>query len=352
MEILYIGSDFSGGKSGGNIVRKNNHDILKKIFKDKMHSYLFNINRDKKKILKNYLLLQFNGQTKEMEREIFKKIKGNNIDVIFFDGSFYGNLSEKIKKKYKNIKIITFFHNIEKNYYRDRLKIENKFFMIVYLSVVYNEKLAIKSSDEIILLNEREEKELVKNYKNILGNKKINIIPIFMKDKYDEKIKLQKCDYDYLFIGSYFFANVQGISWFVEEVLPNIKGKLLVIGNEMEKLKKVFRDTEKLEIKGTVESLDKYYYEDNIIVSPIFLGSGMKTKTIEALMYNKTIVGTKEAFIGISDIDSVGYECNTKEEYIEILTKEIEKKNSRELFLANFSLEIVEKKYRKIMGEI
>ncbi|WP_264525318.1 hypothetical protein [Flavobacterium sp. N502536] len=32
----------------------------------------------------------------------------------------------------------------------------------------------------------------------------------------------------------------------------------------------------------------------------------MKTKTIEALMYGKTIVGTQEAFAGIENIEKFG----------------------------------------------
>ena len=51
----------------------------------------------------------------------------------------------------------------------------------------------------------------------------------------------------------------------------------------MEVLKEKYKDNEKLEIKGTVEDISRYYYEDNIIISPIFHGSGIKTKTIEAM---------------------------------------------------------------------
>lgn len=348
MNLLYIGTDFRGRKTGGDLVRKNNYKLLKKIFKENMYDYFFKIYKGKKKALKNYLMLEFNGQTKNMEEEIFKIIEERSINSIFFDGSFYGNLNKKIKKKYNNIKIVTFFHNVEKNYYKSRMKVESFLYITAYFSIVYNEKLAIKYSDELILLNEREKKELIKNYRPLVKNKKINLVPIFLEDKYNEKEKIKKCDYNLLFIGSYFFANIQGISWFIKEVLPNINGKLVIIGNEMERLKKDFKDFPKLEIKGTVENLEEYYYSDNIIISPIFTGAGMKTKTIEAMMYNKTIIGTKEAFIGIKDIDKIGYECNTKEEFIELLKNNIEKKNSREIFLENYCESLIENSYKKM----
>jgi len=34
------------------------------------------------------------------------------------------------------------------------------------------------------------------------------------------------------------------------------------------------------------------------VILPIISGSGMKTKTAEALMYGKSIIGIKEAFEG------------------------------------------------------
>ncbi len=34
------------------------------------------------------------------------------------------------------------------------------------------------------------------------------------------------------------------------------------------------------------------------IISPIFVGGGMKVKTCEALMYGKNIIGTSESFEG------------------------------------------------------
>lgn len=198
-------------------------------------------------------------------------------------------------------------------------------------------------------MNKREIDELEKIYKNKLRNKKIYEIPLYLEDRYDPTRKLKKCDYDYLFIGSGFYANLHGVSWFVENVLPNIKGKLLVIGKGMEVLKEKYIDTEKLEIKGTVENINNYYYEENIIISPIFYGSGMKTKTIEALMFNKTIIGTSEAFVGIKNIEGI---CNTKEEFIEkiqTLKKRAKGKYiSRETFELYYSLE----KNRNIIKEI
>ena len=43
---------------------------------------------------------------------------------------------------------------------------------------------------------------------------------------------------------------------------------------------------------NNVDCLETWYEKADVVISPIFLGSGMKTKTAEALMYGKPILGT------------------------------------------------------------
>lgn len=353
MKVLYIGYDFSDNKIGGNIGRENHYKVLKEFYKENLYEVIIELRKNTRDILKDYLTFSFNGQTKEINQKVLEIVEEKKINKIVFDGSTFGNLAKKIKKKYQDKEIITFFHNIERNYFKERIKVEGVTRCILLPSIIYNENLCVKYSDKLILLNKREINELKKIYGDKLENKKIHEVPLYLEDRYDSDRELRKCDYKYLFIGSGFYANVQGISWFIENVLPNIQGKLLVIGKGMEVLKEKYQNSDKLEIKGTVENIDDYYYEENIIVSPIFYGSGMKTKTIEALMFNKIIVGTSEAFIGIFDdkIATGNYKCDTKEKFIEKLNKIKVIKNikNREIYIKKYSSETNKKILKAII---
>lgn len=356
-KILYVGYDFSDDKIGGNIGRKFKYELFKEMFDKNLCELFIRQNKSKKDILKNYLTLSFNGQNKNIEEKLFEILKNEKIKQIFFDGSLYGNLIKKIKKIYSDIEIITFFHNIEKNYFLERIKVEGKTRLILLPSVMYNEYLSVKYSNKLIVLNKRDLFELKRVYKKLLYQKLIYEIPLYLKDIYSSEKKIKSCEYTYLFIGSAFYANIFGISWFIEKVLPSINGKLVLIGKGMEILKEKYKNSEKLEIKGTVEEISKYYYEDNIIISPIFHGSGIKTKTIEAMMFNKLIVGTNEAFVGIKkeDINKIGFCCNNVDEFIEILKKLENKKievKSRKIYLENFSKEKIKKEFFKIFESV
>lgn len=347
MKCLYVGYDFSEGKNGGNIVRKNNHKILRTINEIGIDDFF--ISNDKKTfdLLKNIMKLSFNGGNKEVIDSFKTKLAENKYTHVFFDGSFYGKLVKYVKQKYPDIKIITFFHNVEVNYYWERVKSEGVKNLIILPTIIYNEKLSVKYSDKVIVLNERDKRELRKKYER--GD--ACIIPITLEDKFNPERKIEECNYDYLFIGSAFFANIHGISWFIDKVLPNVSGKLTVVGKGMEILKEKYEDGEKLEIVGTVDNIEKYYYEDNIIVSPIFYGSGMKTKTIEALMYQKLIIGTNEAFVGIEKEKTEI--VNTAAEFILALknNNKVQKDANRMYYLNNFSPEIAKGKYYELFKD-
>lgn len=198
MNILYIGYDFSDDKIGGNIARKFNYKLFKEILKDNLYEIIIPMNKRKMEILKNYLTLSFNGQSKEIEKKIFEIIKEKRINKIFFDGSLYGNIQKKIKKLYPKIEFITFFHNIERNYYLERIKVEGKSRMILLPSVIYNENLSVKYSEKLIILNKRDLDELKRIYKKKINNKLVYQIPLYLEDSYIENKGFNKCNYDYL----------------------------------------------------------------------------------------------------------------------------------------------------------
>ena len=149
-----------------------------------------------------------------------------------------------------------------------------------------------------------------------------------------------------LFVGINFFANVDGIKWFIDKVLPSLDCKLIIVGKGMDQEK--FVHSEKIEVKGYVEDLACYYYAADVVILPIFAGGGMKTKTAEAMMYGSPIVGTKEAFEGYEfNFQDAGGLCNSDIEFIETinsLKKNTLRRNQcseyvRKVFLQQYSFD-------------
>lgn len=200
-------------------------------------------------------------------------------------------------------------------------------------------KAGLKVSDFNITLNRRDSNLL----KLFYGKDSDLELPTSFDDKFNEQKRVElirNCNeqIDYLFVGVAFFANIQGVQWLIDNVMPKVSGNLYVIGKGMDHVE--FKNlNDRIRIKGFVDDLSFYYYNVTCVVSPIFVGGGMKTKTAEALMFGKQIIGTKEAFEGYVIDDSCMCECNTADEFICALERDHKplKTASRILFNTYYS---------------
>lgn len=288
-------------------------------------------------------------------KQVMKSIEDENISMVFFDGSIFGSIASLMRDKYPNIKIITFFHNVETDYVNVRMG--NSIKSQVYKKLAFrSERMSVHNSDVIISLNKRDANRICSQYKRSADY----IIPITFEDKfkkpYDETIKssTKEC----LIVGSLKRDTYEGVLWFVNNVSPFLNGKTVIVGKGFEN-KKVELERNNVVVIGSVDDLTPYYLNASCISLPILSGAGMKVKTAEALMYGKTIFGTTEAFEGYEiDYDSVGGLCNSAKEFIEKINNHFKldqgdfNKNSREYFINNFSFDSSDMIFKKIIDSV
>lgn len=299
--------------------------------------------------LKNFIFRQPYGYTREVKKNL-SRILTNPYSLVFFNGSIMGGYIKKFKdKKYR---ILCFYHNVEFLFYKDKARASKKIFDYIYINYVkYNEKLAINFSDYNLCISKRDKKQFYDIYK-----KNMDFVFYTAFNVGDIKtIKEQKEKYC-LFVGSSFFANYDGVSWFIENVLPFISYKLYLIGTISNAMYEKYKSNPKIEYLGFVDDLSSYYNAAAFVVSPIFSGSGLKTKTIEALSYGKNIIGTKEAFVDIEiDINKIGGLAETAEEFINIINSfnvlDNVNKFALEYFIKNFSTESVKKDFLEFLQD-
>lgn len=337
--IIYIGRKLNS-VDGGAIVSKRNVAMLDKVSGGKLVEFYLSNDSYWKKIV-NVIMCRPWGYSKDIYVEIKNVLSLNKKCLIFIDHSLLGKLTKQLQKF--DVKIVVFFHNVEVKYYSDKIKIDGFFNKLMVKYARVNEKSAIENAHKIISLTDVDSDLL----NLIYGRKADLILPITLDDKFNnlKEVKIEKKQH--LFVGSYFFANIDAISWYIEKVLPFIDSKLIIIGSGMEKLNELskYRTNPKIEINGFVNDLNSYYNESDFVINPIRLGSGMKTKTIEAFMHGKTVIGTSEAFVGIDDVQKrgLGIICNSSTEFINKINNFNNSKFnffSREYYLENFSAEV------------
>jgi len=275
-------------------------------------------------------------------------------DIVFIDRSIFGIIAKELKKNRFKGKIVTFFQNVEMNYYQARYPKYAPYRPLLLHCIDKNDAYAMQYSDFTICFNFRDDNQLQKRY----GKKTDAIIPVTFEDKHPSETDVPIANPPtVLFFGAYFPANVDGILWFIDKVLPHINIQLQIVGKGMCKLEsKIKKQKSKIKLYSDIENITPFIEQSDFVIFPIFKGSGMKVKTCEALMYGKHIFGTKEAFEGYNvDFDKVGALTNTKEEFIAAIKKYSSgnylKYNaySRNFFLENHSEEVIKKRFEKLL---
>lgn len=243
------------------------------------------------------------------EKEVIGYIDEIAPDIVFIDFSTLGRLV-RVVKKYKTI---VFFHNIESDYALNKVKHEGLQYLPSYWASKKNDEYAVRA-DKVICLNKRDADRMYELYEK----KPDMILPITFNDHFDEGQTTSDYKREILFLGSLFAPNQYAIEWFMENVMSKLNDITLnIVGKDFEKKRDEYKKYENVNVIGTVEELEQYYYRHAVVVMPIFFGAGMKVKTAEAMMYGRIILASDEALEGY-DVENVKgiYRCNTAEEYI------------------------------------
>ena len=280
MKLLYIGQRIDRIASGADQVNKRNQQLLREIFQEQ----LVYLEPSVTGVLDNLVL----GVNKKLINSVKRELDKGDYTHLFI-GQYFKTIG---------LRALPF-----------------------YLIVKWWEKIGCKYSDKFITLNKRDSELL----KTIYGKDSSVELPTSFDDRFDlEKANAAaRCisgnSIAFLFVSVAFFANLQGVQWMIDNVIPYVQGNFYIVGKGMDKV--AFKHlTSNIYIYGFVEDLTDFYYRARIVVSPIFVGGGMRTKTAEALMYGKSIVGTKEAFEGYQMDSRCMYMCSTPDEFIQTIT--------------------------------
>ncbi len=363
-KLLFIqyrpfGTVMNGGDQG----TKKNLDMLRRVLGEENVDVYYLHNREGKSSLWEYvygaLLMPlgfFFGVTPSKIRSIVGLSKV--YDYVFVERSIFGIIAMKLKAAGYGGKIISSFQNIEVLYMEAKMPKHLPFRNVAIQCADKNDRWSCEYSDIVVALNSRDNAELQKRY-----NRKADIeIPVTLEDKcsvikFDTKQQTRKqpiC----LFLGSYFAANNEGIVWFMENIYPHLDVEVKIVGRGMYKLKEeqaeLLRD---IEVISDAPDLAPYFEDADIMVLPIFAGSGMKVKTCESLMYGKNIIGTDEALEGYDIVEGVsGWRCNTADEFIACINDFINKPRkrynaaARQLYLDKYSEQAVIDKFKELCG--
>jgi hypothetical protein len=180
----------------------------------------------------------------------------------------------------------------------------------------------LKGVDTVVVFNEDDKKWLNGFHNKVLvspfGLPEKVIFKKFVSDYYDH----------FLFMGgSGHKPNSSGLKWFFDEVyLPHIekiKWPIYITGIWSEEFRKKYKKFKQINFIGLVDDLSPIF-DNGIMITPLFSGSGIRTKILHAFINNVPVISTPFASQGLYDEHSpIDHIClfNNSQEFMGIFAK-------------------------------
>lgn len=171
-----------------------------------------------------------------------------------------------------------------------------------YSTTKENEKKGVQRANRIIAIQSHEEEY----FRDMTGNKtEVRTVSHFIEPQFLPIFpgKLR----NFGFVGSENPLNLDGLRWFIRDVLPFVKLKIpefkFVVGGRIcQKIEK----SEDFELLGQFDSIEDFYKECSFTINPIQAGTGLKIKTIESLAYGRPVISSNNGVLGLENFINNG----------------------------------------------
>ncbi len=303
---------------------------------------------------KSYHLSRF--KSTDFNKKLIELLKKKTFQFVIVESIFVGLYADTIKK-YSSAKIIYNAPNIEWEIWvrlasETKASLKKSYLKILAKQLKKEEIKICNKFDGIIALTQKDEKAfnvIAPSITSITIPFKINLA------NYPVSTKSTDTPLHFYHLGAMdWIPNVNGINWFLNEVwnphfITNQAVKLHLAGKGMPQQMFSYNKGN-VSIEGFVDNTLAYINTKDVLVAPLFSGSGMRIKILEAMALGKCVLGTSIAFEGIDISGKTAIVANTKEAFIE----QIKRLNEHPEIIKEIGLEarkLVEEKYNQLTLE-
>ena len=153
---------------------------------------------------------------------------------------------------------------------------------------------AARAMDHSIMVSEQD----CETMKSMFGVANVSAIPTGVDIDYFVRREPEAPGHHLVFTGSMdWFANEDGVGFFVRDVLPRIRARLpvtfwIVGRTPSEAVQQLARDNPDVRVTGTVDDVRPYIDRAGVYVVPLRIGGGTRIKIFEAMAMSKAVVST------------------------------------------------------------
>ncbi len=297
---------------------------------------------------KSYHVVRF--ESRAYRKRLEEILQNNRYDIVQLETPYLALYLDTIRK-YSDAKVVLRAHNIEHEIWERVSQNEASLAKKKYLELCTRrlKKFELEKMNQFDFLAAITQRDF--DAFNALGYKKEGcILPVGLDIKEYEPHYRNNKQISLCFIGSLdWMPNTHGLSWFIENVWPEIhrlnpKIQFHIAGkNPGDRITNLRRKN--IVIHGEVPNAIDFINRHDILVVPLFSGSGMRVKILEGMALGKTIITTG---IGVEGIEAENGKhilvADTKEQFTACVSKYLKDKTELNKISAQ-ARQLVEQKY-------
>ena len=273
------------------------------------------------------------------KKKVMDYIEQNCIEVVLLESPYAGEYIDYDGLKARNVRIVTFAHNVEYEFQRDVL-LKFGFLSKLEINRTYRyEKMNLRKADRVISISPSDCRVFQEEFH--LDNIVYMPTPYLRSER-----RWYEVDSDYIiFNGSLdSYLNYYSMKEFISSVFypfiekhPDIK--LVITGKNQESVQKEFRH-KNIEFTGFLSEEELYSLMENclFLISPVIKGSGTKMKLVQGLSMGIPIIASRHCFDGVPFDEGQPapyFVADTKEDYFRYMECLLEHRGERERLSVN-----------------
>jgi glycosyltransferase involved in cell wall biosynthesis len=248
-------------------------------------------------------------------------------DIVFFDSLFVAGYADEVRRQ-TGARLVLRQHNVESDIWKALAAGERSLLKKFYLQRLAAqlekfEREALNKFDHVLAFTAGDERHM----RDMGCHKPVTIAPVGIDT---ERLKP---DHSKLQQGSYFHLgsmewrpNLEAVEWFLDKVWMRVVGKhprlrLVIAGRGMPAEMKT-RVVQNVEMAGEVTDATTFMQRYEVMIVPLFSGSGIRVKILEGLALGKVIISTTLGAQGIAYEKNVHlFIADTAEEMLGVIDK-------------------------------
>ena len=266
---------------------------------------------------KCYLTSRF--YSRSFEKELVKLIDDNKPDFILLESVFLADYINTLKQT--GTKILLRTHNVESAIWKSKSNHTSFFKRLLFLhfsrSIHQLEVNACKSVDGIIAISQRE--------LEFIAQHQISTPHILIPMGITETNQYSSYQRSFFHLGAMDWEpNKRGTDWLVDKVWQKVyqttQSQLHLAGKSLQQTE--YNNIEGVYNHGEINNAHAFMCQHGILVVPLFSGSGIRIKIMEAGLHKTPVIATPKAVEGLNLIPETHYlEATTEAEFYTQMTR-------------------------------